>query len=205
MTRSVGIGSTLAQARFVALAIVILAMMAGCSGVPVTTGQSKKEEGYSEKLQRVLIVRNLYLYGMSEVNLNGLVQFDEIRTAFNEKIAIPYGLKADYLDITRYKKDAGDAQGKAAVAQAISTFHPTHVLELRTSAAKANPGLISYTIDVSVFDTGIRKVVWRGLFTVNNMAGRLIRAGDRLAPSHQDEANSFVEALKVQLNLAGLL
>jgi hypothetical protein len=198
-----------ARKRFIAwaaMAIVTMSLAACGGGAPVTPGQSKKEEGYSEKLQTVLVVRNLFYGGMSEVNVNGLIKLDEIKTAFEEKIAGPYAVRTAYVDVTEYRKSPTDIdREKAMVAEATAAFRPAQILELKTSGLEISANLRRYTIDATVFDTGAKKVVWRGQFVVNNLAGRIVRLGDRFTSSHQEEANLFVDALSSQLKKAGLL
>jgi hypothetical protein len=73
------------------------------------------------------------------------------------------------------------------------------------ASATTNPGVLKYTIDARLYDVASHKIVWRSLITVDNMAGHFIRLGDRLAPSHQEEADLLVDSLKAQLQTAGLL
>jgi len=186
--------------------ILAAAALAGCdSGAPVTVVQSKKDESYTAKLQQVLVVRNLFLPGMTELNLNGLVRLNEIRTAFNTKLAAPFHVRADYVDVTTFNKAVGDIAHEPAVVDAVAKTHPAQVLELNMASATMNPGVLKYTIDARLYDVASNKTVWRSLIIVDNMAGRFIRVGDRLAPSHQEEADQLVDALRSQLEHAGLL
>jgi len=195
-------------ARFVAWLLMIFATaaLAGCGGgAPVTVVQSKKDESYTAKLQRVMVVRDFYLTGMSEVPMNGLVRLSEIKVAFDTKVAGPHGVQADYVDVTEYGKVVRDVRREPAVAQAMGTFRPTHLLELKAASATEKASLQRYTVDAGLYDIASGKLVWRSQIVIDNMAGHLMRVGDRLAPAHQDEANLFVDALRSQLEAAGLL
>jgi hypothetical protein len=198
------------RTRFFAwlMTIFAAAALAGCGGgAPVTVVQSKKDENYTAKLQRVLIVRNFEAGGgMSEINMNGYMRLNEIQAAFDAKVAVPHAVHADYVDITQLSRVVlPDVRREPAVAQAMATLRPTHVLDLRTGSVQSGGSVRRYTIDARLYDTASGKIVWRSLIAIDNMAGRLIRAGDRLAPSHQGEANLFVDALRSQLEGAGLL
>jgi hypothetical protein len=196
------------RTRFVAwlMTIFATAALAGCGGgAPVTVVQSKKDENYTAKLQRVMVVRNFYIMGMSETPMNGFVRLSEVKAAFDAKVAGPHSVQADYVDVTEYGKVVRDVQREPAVAQAMATFRPTHLLELKAASATEKASLQRYTVDARLYDIASGKLVWRSEIIVDNMAGHLMRAGDRLAPAHQDEANLFVDALRSQLEAAGLL
>jgi ABC-type glycerol-3-phosphate transport system substrate-binding protein len=181
------------------LLIVAGVALVGC-GPGVAVVQSKKSDDYGSKLQRVLVARNLTSALMTATHKNALMTLDEMRQAFNAKITGP-GVSLDYVDLENA------ANKVETLTNAISASHPAQVLELKTSAYETKSYVLGgYTIDATVFDVALKKIVWRTQVVLKSFpSGRLRNGPFGARKSLQDDADDVADTLAAKLKADGLL
>ncbi len=188
------------RAALVSLLLIVAGMaLVGC-GPGVAVVQSKKSDDYSARLQRVLVARNLTSPLMTATHKNALMTLDEMRQAFNAKITGP-GVSLDYIDLENA------ANKVETLTNAISAGHPVQVLELKTSAFETKSYVLGgYTIDATVFDVALKKIVWRTQVILNSFpSGRLRNGPFGARKSLQDDADDVADTLAAKLKADGLL
>ncbi len=183
---------------------VAIAPVTACSA-PVAMGESNKDPAYQRKLDRVLVTVAFRSRLLDDKQNATFMRAQELKQSFAAKWA-PLGVSVETLDL-----DSASDPAKA-LADAIASFGPTQVMELKVTTWNTKSSLVitvvdGYAVDVSILDPGTKKRVWRATvdFGEASRSGRLRRNLDGSDRSHQSDADDFVDVLTIKLKAEGLL
>lgn len=190
--------------RRLALIGAATAFLAGCSS-PVGGGPTNKDQGYHQKISRILIATAFRGQLLTARQANVFIRPAELQKSLTAKWS-PLGITWQTVDL-----DAVTDKPKA-LADAIASFNPTQVLELKTTIyALVGGGIFEvvdgYNVDASLVDLATKKRVWRSVIEFRPFArgGRGRTGPAAMALSHQDDADDLIDTLTAKLKADGLL